>query len=108
LNNLDPFEGLSPFLRKRKYLLSPNQILLLAVLLLFSFGSNLPLGYFRETSRKFSPRWFILVHASIPFIIVLRITFGFSWYWIPFTLGCAVAGQLLGGRIRRRTLNEAQ
>ncbi|MFK5927153.1 MAG: hypothetical protein QM483_11025 [Desulfuromusa sp.] len=81
-----------------------DQIFPLAILLLFSFGTNLPLGYFRETSRKFSPRWFILVHASIPFIIVLRITFGFSWYWIPFTLGCAVAGQLLGGRTRRKAL----
>jgi len=95
-------------LRKRKYLLLPDQILLLATLLFFSFGSNLPLGYFRENSRKFSPRWFILVHASIPFIVVMRITFGFNWYWIPFTLGCAVAGQLLGGRIRRRAQNETQ
>jgi hypothetical protein len=82
--------------------LRPDQILPLASLLIFSFGSNLPLGYFRETSRKFSPRWFILVHASIPFIIILRLSLGFSWYWIPFTLTCAVAGQILGGRICRK------
>ncbi|MCK5825813.1 MAG: hypothetical protein KAG93_02165 [Desulfuromusa sp.] len=84
--------------------MQPNQILLLVILLFFSFGSNLPLGYFRETSRKFSLRWFILIHVSIPFIIALRTVLGFSWYWIPLTLAGAVMGQVLGGRIRRRTL----
>ncbi|SEA23981.1 hypothetical protein SAMN05660420_01556 [Desulfuromusa kysingii] len=82
----------------------PDQTLALAILLFFSFGSNLLLGYFREVSRKFSIQWFILVHASIPFIILLRVTLGFSWLWIPFTLGCAVAGQILGGRFRKKAL----
>ncbi|WP_321370023.1 hypothetical protein [uncultured Desulfuromusa sp.] len=82
----------------------PDQILALAILVFFSFGSNLPLGYFREGSRKFSFRWFILVHASIPFIIILRTILGFSWVWIPLTLGCAVSGQLLGGRFRKKAL----
>jgi len=81
-----------------------EQLLPLAAILFFAFGVNLPLGYLRETSRKFSLHWFILVHLSIPFIIALRIMFGFGWPLIPFTLGCAVGGQLLGGRIRRRTL----
>ncbi|MEA3544602.1 MAG: hypothetical protein U9R69_05200 [Thermodesulfobacteriota bacterium] len=81
-----------------------DQILSLAILLLFAFGSNLPLGYLRETSCKFSFRWFVLIHLSIPFIVVLRSMLGFSWYLIPFTLACAVAGQLLGGQLRRRTL----
>ncbi len=84
--------------------MQPDQILLLVILLFFSFGTNLPLGYFRETSRKFSLRWFILIHVSIPFIIALRTALGFSWYWIPLTLAGAVMGQLLGGRIRRRSL----
>ena len=81
-----------------------NYYLPLTSLLFFSFGANLPLGYLRETSRKFSLRWFVLVHLSIPFIIVLRLMLGFDWHIIPFTLLCAVAGQLVGGRIRRRTL----
>ena len=81
-----------------------DQILPLAGLLTFSFGVNLPLGYLRETSRKFSLRWFVLIHLSIPFIIVLRLMLGFSWPYIPLTLSCAVAGQLIGGRFRRRTI----
>lgn len=81
-----------------------DYILPLAALLAFSFGANLPLGYLRETSRKFSLHWFILVHLSIPFIIALRSMFGFGWQVIPLTLSCAVAGQIAGSRIRRRTL----
>ena len=80
----------------------PDFLLPLTGLLVFSFGVNLPLGYLREASRKFSLRWFVLVHLSIPFIIVLRLMLGFSWPVIPFTLASAVGGQLVGGRIRRR------
>lgn len=81
-----------------------DNFLPLAALLIFSFGTNIPLGYLRETSRKYSLRWFVLIHLSIPFIVVLRNQFGFGWRIIPFTLICAVAGQLVGSRIRRRTL----
>lgn len=80
-----------------------HSFLPLATLLFFSLGANLPLGFLREASRKFSLRWFVLVHLSIPFIITLRLLLGFSWKVIPLTLFCAVAGQLIGGRIRRRT-----
>jgi hypothetical protein len=70
--------------------------------LIFAFGSNLPLGYLRATCRKFSLRWFVLIHLSIPFIIALRLMLDFSWAVIPFTVACAVAGQIAGSRIRRR------
>lgn len=71
-------------------------------LLLFAFFSNIPLGYFREGARKYSLRWFIFIHLSIPFIIGLRLTNDISWRAIPFTLALAVAGQWLGGRAHRR------
>ncbi len=81
-----------------------EQLMPAVALLIFALGINLPLGYLRETSRKFSLHWFVLIHLSIPFIIALRSMLGFSWPMIPFTLACAIAGQLIGGRIRRRTL----
>ncbi len=81
-----------------------EQLLPLAALIIFAFGVNLPLGYLRETSRKFSLRWFLLIHLSIPFIIALRSMFGFGWSLIPVTLACAVGGQILGGRLRRSRL----
>lgn len=69
-----------------------------------SLVANLPLGYWRAGLRKFSPVWFLAVHLSIPFIIYLRFRLGVSALFIPFTLGMAVIGQLLGGfcRLRRQ------
>lgn len=81
-----------------------DQTFSLLILLLFAFSSNLLLGYWRETTRKYSLSWFVLIHLSIPFIVLLRSAFGFSWPWIPLTLACAVIGQLLGGRARRSKL----
>ena len=63
---------------------------------------NLPLGYLRQNYEKFSFGWYFYVHISIPFIIYLRIKSGFSWKFIPLTLGGAVIGQILGGRINKR------
>jgi phosphatidylserine synthase len=71
-------------------------------LLLFAFFSNIPLGYFREGSRKYSVRWFVFIHLSIPFIVGLRVSNDISWRAIPFTLILAFAGQWLGGRAHRR------
>lgn len=84
--------------------MTPDRVLQLTGLLAFAVGSNLPLGYLRETSRKFSLRWFVLIHLSIPFIIALRLLLDISWQFIPLTLTCAVAGQIIGARLRRRRL----
>ena len=68
----------------------------------FALLSNIPLGYLREGAQRFSLRWFVFIHLSIPFIIALRVVNGVSWRVIPLTLGLALAGQWLGGRARRR------
>jgi hypothetical protein len=82
--------------------LLPARTLDFSLLLALALTMNLPLGFMREGTRKFSVRWFVYVHLSIPFIIALRIHYGISWRVIPLTIACAVAGQLLGGRLRRR------
>lgn len=74
----------------------------LAGLLLFAILINLPLGFLREASPRYSLRWFVYIHLSIPFILLLRLREGFGWKVIPLTIACAVFGQILGGRIRRR------
>lgn len=79
-----------------------HQTVTLGALLGFAFFANLPLGFLREGSDKFSLRWFLYIHLSIPVIIALRVAYGFGWSVVPFTIGCAVAGQLLGGHLRRR------
>lgn len=71
-------------------------------LLLCALFANIPLGYLREGSRKFSVRWFVYIHLSIPFIIAMRLLEGFGLEVIPLTIACAVIGQVAGGRVRRR------
>lgn len=72
-------------------------------ILCFAFLSNVPLGFLREGARRYSLYWFVYIHLSIPLIIALRVVNGLGWRVIPFTLALAVAGQWLGGRLRRRS-----
>jgi hypothetical protein len=74
----------------------------LLLLILFALAINIPLGYLRQNYEKFSFGWYFYIHISIPLIIYLRIKSGYSWKFIPLTLGGAVAGQLLGGVIHRK------
>ena len=37
-----------------------------------AIAANLPCGAWREHTRKFSPQWFLAVHATIPFVASLR------------------------------------
>jgi hypothetical protein len=75
----------------------PHYIIPAASLTVFSFICNLPLGRWRATVKKYSPKWFLAVHLSIPLIIILRIKLGLSAWDIPLNLAAAVAGQLIGG-----------
>lgn len=74
----------------------------LVILLSFALFSNIPLGYLRQGAAKRSAKWMLYVHLSIPFLYLLRNYYNFSWRVIPFTLSCAIVGQLVGGRLRRR------
>ena len=62
------------------------------------FLLNVPLGRWREHTRKFSWQWFLAVHASIPFIIALRIGLHLHPIAIPSNIASAVLGQLVGAR----------
>ena len=72
-------------------------------LLAFAILSNIPLGYIRQGSPKYSVRWFVYIHLSVPFIIGLRIANNISWQIIPFSIALAVVGQMIGSRIYRRS-----
>ena len=65
---------------------------------LFAFLLNLPFGYMREGSRKFSLPWFLYIHAPIPLIVLMRIKAGLGLGAIPFLFLSAFLGQLFGGR----------
>lgn len=76
--------------------------ILIAGLVVFSFIISVPCGYIRQNYPKYSFMWFLLIHLPIPFIVLLRIKAGISWYFIPLTLGGSVAGQIVGGVVSRR------
>ncbi|MDP3722897.1 MAG: hypothetical protein Q8R91_05295 [Candidatus Omnitrophota bacterium] len=63
---------------------------------------NIPMGMRRERSRKFSWQWFVWIHASIPFIIALRIWLKLHPVAIPLNIAAAVLGQFLGGTLERK------
>ncbi len=70
-------------------------------LFLVSFFANLPLGYIREGSPKFSNRWFIWNTISIPFLIYFSFKWNVGWIF-PICMVLAVFGQRLGARSRQR------
>jgi hypothetical protein len=63
---------------------------------------NLPFGFWRAGVRKFSPAWFLAVHAPVPFIVGLRLAAGLGWRLstFPLLVGAFFGGQLIGGRLR--------
>lgn len=79
----------------------------IALVSLICFVVNIPLGIWRERTRKFSWQWFVAIHASIPFIIALRIGLHLHPIAIPINIAAAVAGQFVGGlpeKKRRKAL----
>ena len=79
-----------------------HSIFILPGLIIFAVAINIPLGYLRQNYDKFSFGWYFYIHISIPLIIYLRIKSGYSWKFIPLTLGGAVVGQIMGGYLHRK------
>ena len=75
----------------------------IVLLSLFCLLINIPLGYMREGAKRFFPEKFLWIHASIPLIIAMRIMLHLPTIAIPINIAGAVAGQFIGGKIRRRS-----
>ncbi|CAM6101777.1 unnamed protein product [Calypogeia fissa] len=65
---------------------------------------NIPLGMYREHTVKFSPQWILAVHATVPFIAMLRKAVVMPKYAMAFTIGSAILGQAIGARAERARL----
>ncbi len=79
----------------------------LTAVLLATFLINLPTGYWRAGVRKFSPMWFVTVHAAIPLVVLMRLksNIGFAWYTYPPMILAYFGGQYVGARLRKRNLD---
>jgi hypothetical protein len=75
-----------------------------AVAIVATFCLNLPMGYWRAGVRKFSPAWFVAVHAAVPCVVALRFALGIPFRWAVFPLFVAAyfGGQTVGARVRQR------
>ena len=71
----------------------------LVALSFFTFIINIPFGYCRGKSRRFSLRWFLCIHVPVVLIFAFRIFLGTDLQIIPLLVVAALAGQILGGRL---------
>lgn len=70
--------------------------------------SNVPCGMWREHTEKFSPQWFVAVHATIPFVAMLRKAVLMPQWAILLTIAGALAGQQVGTQLERARLRHNQ
>ena len=75
------------------------QALFIAVLFGAALATNVPLGMWRSRLRRFSPAWFIAIHASIPALVAIRLAFIPANWVIPPEIGLAIVGQFVGTRL---------
>ncbi len=69
---------------------------------LATFFLNIPFGYIRQAYKKLSFKWFVAIHAPIPFVIMFRHLFGlgFQLYTYPIMVGAFFLGQFTGKKLR--------
>lgn len=69
-----------------------------------TFVLNVPFGWWRAGVRKFSPAWFVAIHAPVPVVVGLRYALGlpFRWITLPVFVAAYFGGQLVGARLRLR------
>lgn len=70
----------------------------IAIVSVISLIVNIFLGIRRARYRKMTLMWWIMIHASIPLIIPLRICLDTPNWAIPLFIALAIVGQLIGSR----------
>ncbi|XP_021295649.1 uncharacterized protein LOC110425156 [Herrania umbratica] len=76
----------------------PTKVLVIGML---GMAANVPLGIWREHTEKFSPSWFMAIHAAVPFIAMLRKSVLMPKTAMAFTIAASVLGQVIGSRAER-------
>jgi surface polysaccharide O-acyltransferase-like enzyme len=71
------------------------------ILLLCAFTVlvNLPFGYARTKTKRYSLRWFLCIHIPIPLIFIARTFSHIELKYIPFLVLAAITGQIVGGKL---------
>ena len=79
----------------------PTKVLVIGMM---GMAVNVPLGVWREHTEKFSPSWFVAVHAAVPFIAMLRKSVLMPKSAMAFTIAASILGQVIGSRAERYRL----
>ncbi|KAL6545319.1 hypothetical protein OROGR_009193 [Orobanche gracilis] len=79
----------------------PAKILVIGIM---GMAANIPLGIWREHTEKFSPSWFVAVHAAVPFIGMLRKSVLMPKTAMAFTITASILGQVIGSRAERHRI----
>lgn len=76
---------------------------MLLVASVFVFLINLPFGYWRSRTRRFSKQWLLAIHAPVPLVVACRFLLGLGWHLITFPVLVVAffAGQLAGARVEK-------
>ena len=71
---------------------------------------NIPFGFWRAGTRKFSLPWFLAVHVPVPIVIVVRILLALGWRFttFPVLISAFLLGQFLGGSLRQLQKRKAR
>ncbi len=78
-----------------------NELMLIMIVFLI----NLPFGYMRSKSVKFSRQWMMAIHVPVPFVFLLRVFSGLNWTIIPLLVLSDIAGQMVGGKLNKHEAN---
>lgn len=65
---------------------------------------NVPCGMLREHTKKFSPAWIVAVHATIPFVAMLRKAVMMPFWGLGLTILGSLAGQHVGSTLEKKRL----
>lgn len=76
-----------------------NNLYALIALFAFTLLINLPFGYARAKSKRYSFRWFLYIHVPIPIIFIARTISHIELRYIPLFAVAAIVGQILGGKL---------
>ena len=77
---------------------SDKKIMILLLAAFIDLIFNIPFGYWRANTKRFSVQWFLSVHLPIPLIIILRIYsgIGFEFITYPIMVSAFLLGQHFG------------
>ncbi len=75
------------------------KFLLVTGIVILALVVNLPFGYLRQKSRKYSLKWFLYIHLPVPLIILARLISHIDFKFIPLFLAAGFVGQFCGGKL---------